>query len=334
MAGTRVAPPGRTSRSRRILVVIGVVVLVVAAALVAYAMYLRQVVSSNVAQADLLPAPSAQGTQTPLDPSVSPASSPPVKLPNTGMNYLLVVSDTNAMEGGQADVIVLVHVSEAQDRISLVSFPRDLYVSVPGQGQTKMSTAYVTGGSKLLVSTVQDLLGVVVDHAAVTTFDGLARMTDALGGVDVTVTESSTAHGYTFRPGPTHMNGQMALAYIADREHPSGDTTQTQRQQAFVRALLLKAFSPATVSNPLALARFLDAASRSLTVDSGLDQGQMTSLAMGLFGVRAGDISFLTAPSTGTATRPPAGIVRLIDVPQTRALGDAVRTDRMQDYKP
>lgn len=79
-------------------------------------------------------------------------------------------------------MIVLAHVSEARDRVSLISFPRDLSVEVPGRGMTALNAAYASGGSQLLVASVQNLLGVVVDHAAVTSFKGFARMADALGG--------------------------------------------------------------------------------------------------------------------------------------------------------
>lgn len=335
MARDRGAPARRVSRSRRILFLGVTVVTLVAVALVAYALYLRQIVTSNVTRADLLPsAPKvSEATGAPTKPSDMPASSPPVRLPNTGMNFLIIVSDTGAAAGGWSDVVVLAHVSEARDRVSLISFPRDLSVSVPGQGMTAINAAYASGGSQLLVATVQNLLGVVVDHAAVTSFEGFARMTGALGGVDVTVTEPRTSKGYSFKPGTAHMNGPMALAYVGDRVQPSGgDAAQGLRQQALIKAFMLKALSPGALSNPLQLARFMDAASSSFTVDNALGPEQMSSFAVGLLSVRTKDISFLTAPSAGSATLPTGGAVKLLDVPKTRALGDAVRTDRMQDY--
>ena len=334
MVRGRVASARRVFRSRRILLLGVTVVTVVAVALVAYALYLRQV-ASNVTRADLLPsAPKvSEATAAPAKPSDTPTSSPAVKLPNTGMNFLIIGSDTGAVGGGRSDVIVLAHVSEARDRVSLISFPRDLSVSVPGQGMTAINAVYASGGSQLLVTTVQDLLGVVVDHVAVTSLEGFARMTDALGGVDVSVSEPRTSNGYSFKPGTTHMNGPMALAFVGVRPQSSGgDASQGQRQQAFVKAFMRKALSPGSLSNPLQLARFMDAASSSFTVDNALGPDQMSSLAVGLLSVRADDISFLTAPSAGSATLPTGGAVKLQDVPKIRALGEAVRTDRMQDY--
>lgn len=313
---------------------------------VGYAAYLGRVVSDNVVvHHDLLPsepvqtdpqaaaAGAAEAATRSADPSDAPASSLPVKIPGTGINVLIIGSDTEAVEGGRSDVIILAHVSEARDRVALIHFPRDLYVSVPGHEKTKINAAYAYGGSKLLVTTVQNLLGIVVDHVAMTGFVGFQRMTDAVGGVDVVVTQPSTSGGYAFRPGVTHMDGDMALAFVRERKQLSGgDIARGQRQQAFLKGLMLKGLSRETITNPFQLARFLDAGTKNVVVDSALGADGIRALGLGLARIRRDDISFITAPFAGFASLPSAGAVELLDVPRMTALGDAVRTDRLAQY--
>jgi anionic cell wall polymer biosynthesis LytR-Cps2A-Psr (LCP) family protein len=166
-----------------------------------------------------------------------------------------------------------------------------------------------------------------------TGFEGFKRMTDAVGGVDVVVTEPSTSAGYSFTPGTMHMDGEMSLAFVRERKQLSGgDVSRGQRQQEFLRALMRKSLAPGTLANPVQAARFIDAATQHLTVDRSLDVDRMRSLAMSLVTVRQGDIHMLTAPFTGFASLPGVGSVELVDMPRMRALGRALRADRLSDY--
>ncbi|MGV1009316.1 MAG: LCP family protein [Dermatophilaceae bacterium] len=311
----------------------------------AYAVYLGTLVGSNVTTDDLMPSTpvptdrqqaisgAAAAAASATDPSDLPASSLPVKLPEAGTNILLIGSDNYSTQAGRSDVIILAHVNEAKDHISLIHFPRDLYVSIEGHGKGKINAAYAYGGAPLLVDTVQRQLGVVIDNVAMTGFDGFRAMTDAVGGVDVEVTEASSSFGHSFTPGVTHMSGEEALAFVRERKQLSeGDISRGQRQQAFLKALLLKSLSRDTLTNPVQLARFIDAATQNLTVDRGLGVNEMRTLAFDLLGIRSGDISFVTAPFASFATVANVGDVELLDAPAMRALGDAVRSDRLSEY--
>ena len=258
-----------------------------------------------------------------------PASSLPVRLPDTGLNVLVIGSDKEVAGQGWSDAIFLVHLAQNRDHVLVVRLPRDLHVAIPGRAPDKLRTAYIDGGAKLLAATAQNLLGIVIDHVAVTGFAGFRAMTDAVDGVDVPVSEPGEWPGYTFRPGITHMDGEMALAFV--RERSGGDASRGTRQQAFLKALTTKSLSAGVLTNPVRLAALLDAATENLTVDSAFTVGEMTSLAVSLRALRAGDITFVPAPVAAPATGAGPDSALLVDVPRMRALGDALRADRVSE---
>ena len=96
--------------------------------------------------------------------------------------------------------MVLVHVPADHSEVTLIHFPRDLYVSIPGKGKNKLNAAYAFGGAPLLVTTMQNMLGVRVDHVAMLGFEGFKSMTDAVGGVDVNVEEAERQATATSSP--------------------------------------------------------------------------------------------------------------------------------------
>ena len=91
-----------------------------------------------------------------------------VELPQSavGKNYLIIGSDARPGEtASRSDVIVLAHIPEDKSAVQLIHFPRGLYVPIPGRSKDKINAAYAYGGAPLLVSTMQNLLGVKIDHA-------------------------------------------------------------------------------------------------------------------------------------------------------------------------
>lgn len=294
----------------------------------AYLFFLNQTVSGNVQRSALLPTPGVSGVPDEPEPTKSPGAT-------KAQNILVIGSDERPGESrGRSDVIVLMHVSGDQKTVDLVHFPRDLYVEIPGRGKDKINAAYAYGGAPLLVSTIQRLVGVPVDHVAMVGFEGFKRMTDAVGGVDVLVEEGSASGGHTFTPGYQHLSGTEALAFVRERKQLSeGDISRGRRQQAFIKALMLKTLSRETLANPVRLADFVDAATKNLTVDDGFSVSEMRSQAFGMRGLRSGDISFITAPFTGFGTAPNGGSIEILDEPGIRQLGEALQKDRMGDYR-
>ena len=132
---------------------------------------------------------------------------------------------------------------------------------IPGHKQAKLNAAYAYGGAPLLVTTMQNMLGVKVDHVAMLGFEGFKAMTDAVGGVDVNVEEASEGDGKVFTEGVQHMDGETALVFVRQRYMLSeGDISRGQRQLAFIKALMLKTLSKDVLTNPIKLKDFTEAA--------------------------------------------------------------------------
>ena len=319
-------------RNRKVLVAALVLLLVPVLAVGGYLVWLNQIVTNNVKQALLLPDAGPNGAgSAPTD-----ASGKTIDIPQgTGTNYLIIGNDAGPDRvGARSDVMVLVHVPEDHRNVTLIHFPRDLYVSIPGHGKNKLNAAYAFGGGPLLVTTMQNLLGIRVDHVAMLGFEGFKKMTDAVGGVDVNVEEPSEGDGKVFTKGIQHMDGETALVFVRQRYMLSeGDISRGHRQLAFIKALMLKTLSKDVLTNPLKLKDFLDAASSNLTVDQKLDVGGMRSEAFAMRGLRGDDIRFVTAPFTGFGTSPAGASIDIVDTVKMAQLGDAIRNDELESYQ-
>jgi len=306
-------------------VILAVALLVVVGGVAAYLLFLNHTVTANVKHQALLPTPGISG-----------ATAPPQRkaVAKNAQNILIIGSDARpGLAGARSDVIVLMHVSGDRKTVTLVHFPRDLYVSVPHHGKDKINAAFAYGGAPLLVQTLQNLVGVPIDHVAIIGFEGFKNMTDAVGGVNVYVEEGSNEGGYTFTKGFHQMSGDEALAFVRERHQLSeGDISRGRRQQAFIKALMLKSLSREVLTNPLRLAQFIDAGTKNLTVDDGFSVSEMRSEALSMRGLRGSDISFITAPFTGFGTSPIGASIDIVDEPGMQQLGDALQNDAMAGY--
>ncbi|MEU8800325.1 LCP family protein [Spirillospora sp. NPDC048819] len=249
-----------------------------------------------------------------------------------GENWLLIGSDRRAdmpSMGARADTIMLVHLSGNGERVSVIAIPRDGWVPVPGHGTTKINAAFAHGGPALLIRTVEQLTRVRVDHYAALDFRGFVEMTDALGGVDVTITKRThdPMHDRTWEAGRQHLDGTEALDFVRQRWNlPGGDLDRIKRQQAFLHALADKALD---TRNPIKIDRFIRAASRSVTVDGSVTSGTLRGLARRLLDTSL--LEYLTAPVEKMDRRGDQSVV-LLDENGARELFTAVREDRVGDY--
>jgi LCP family protein required for cell wall assembly len=328
------APRDRRRRKPRWLVrivgvVLGLVFLLVALA-GGFLLFLNQKVESNIRHEALLPTQSAS-------PGATPGTQPEV-LESKGLNVLMIGSDTRPGDVGRSDVMVLAHIPEDRSKVYLVHFPRDLWMSIPGHGEAKLNAAYAYGGAPLLVQTLQDKLRIRIDHVAKTNMEGFAGMVDAVGGIRVYAEEASTGHGnggpVTINQGWNDLDGEGALSFVRERyELSQGDISRGKRQQAFIKALLMKTISPEVITNPVKIAQFTDAATKNLVVDEGMTVAFMREEALALRNIRSGDVVFITAPFTGYGWSADGQSIDIVDEPGMAALGDAIRQDRLGDYK-
>jgi polyisoprenyl-teichoic acid--peptidoglycan teichoic acid transferase len=315
---------GRRRRNRRVLVAALVLLLIPVLALAGYGVWLDHIVSSNIKQQTLLPG---------LGPRDANGDAVPQPSGN-GENYLVVGNDAApGLAGARSDVMVLVHVPADHRDVTLIHFPRDLWVPIPGRGKAKLNASYAFGGAPLLVRTMQNMLGVKIDHVAMLGFENFKNMTDAVGGVNVFVAEPSSSRGHSFEPGITHMNGDAALAFVRERKQLSqGDISRGKRQMAFIKAVMIKGRSGRTLANPVRLAHFLDAATVNLVVDQDLDVGTMRSEAFALRGLDRRDIHTVTAPFGGFGRSADGQSIDVLDEAKMARLGEAIRTDSLESY--
>lgn len=180
-----------------------------------------------------------------VTPPTSTETPPPADpLPDqTGqVSILLLGSDQRPGRGDfRTDVFVLMTI-RGDGSVSLVSFPRDLYVYLPGLRMERINVAYEYGGFDLVAQTLEYNFGIRPDHFVLTNFNGFKSIVDSLGGVEVNVglklsdTRDGYPDGFTVYPGLVHMNGETALWYVRSRA-TSSDFDRLRRAQEVLTAI-------------------------------------------------------------------------------------------------
>lgn len=199
----------------------------------------------------------------------------------------------------RSDTLMLVRLGPGERTAATLSIPRDSWVPIPGHGSAKVNAAFSWGGPPLLIKTVEQLTGVRVDHFGVVDWHGFRSLTDAVGGVPVTVARDSydpEQHRH-FTAGTHTMNGKEALAYVRQRHGlPGGELDRIKHQQQFLRGLVGQVRGGVGITDPFGTTRTLDAITRTVSVDDRMSNGDLRDLALGLRHLDAAHTSFSTAP--------------------------------------
>ncbi|MGD8822383.1 MAG: LCP family protein [Anaerolineales bacterium] len=176
--------------------------------------------------------PSAIEIRRPMD---------PIDQSDNTVNILLMGSDQRPYEyGHRTDVMMLVSLNSDTGAVTLLSFPRDLYVFIPGWRVDRINVADAYGGPEMVAETILYNFGLEVDFWARINFTGFMTAVNLLGGIDVQVTgtlfdECGGVH-YAYRPGTYHMDGMTALCYVRMRK-TSSDFDRLRRQQEVITAI-------------------------------------------------------------------------------------------------
>ncbi len=273
--------------------------------------------------------------EVPAEDRPAPARPAQPGVQDAPVTFLLVGSDTrgDTPEGeapdGRSDAIILARVAADREHVQMISIPRDSWVDIPGFGMNKINASYAFGGPPLLIQTVEQLTGVRIDHFAAIDFDGLAEVTDALGGVEVVVAETTTNGGHTFEAGPNQLTGEDVRWYLGQRYGlPGGDFDRVKRQQQFLKAVMGKLISSETFGDLGRLDASLRAVGDSVAVDNGFGNAAMLSLAYSLRNLEQDQVDFFTAPVQGTGMEGAASVVYLNDV-QAESMWQYLRTDSL-----
>ncbi len=323
----RAQPPRRTLR--RVLIAVAAVVVVALVGTGVYAWTINRQITSNIHRGIELPA----DTPTPGAPAGS--ASPSAEPQETGvLNYVLLGSDSRDdadPADGRSDTIMIVHLNKKRTNAYITSFPRDMYVTIPGHGQNKINAAFELGGPALTVKTLQDLTGAHMDHVALVNFDGFIDLTTDLGGVTVPNKTAFTSHGYTYPKGKVKIEGKKALWFVRERHSlPGGDLDRAENQRNVIKAIVAKGLSAGVISDPVKFSAFVGNLSKHLTVDNSLSDADIRATALSLR-LSAKDIHLLQAPISGFGTANGQSI-DVVNVAQLAELGAALRDDTMGAY--
>jgi LCP family protein required for cell wall assembly len=279
--------PGR--HGRRIVLVIGVVVLVLILAIGGSYFWINGKLTRSVAL------PSFTGT-------------------SAGTNWLIAGDDSRSgisrteqdtlhlgSQGANAsDSLMLLHMGTGKP--VLISIPRDSYVPIPGHGENKINAALAFGGPTLLIQTVEQVTGLRINHYMGIGFGGLADVVNTVGGVQMCVKTAVPADptgdsGFKgLAAGCHNLSGTQAIAFVRDRHSfATSDLQRIQDQRAFLSALLSKATSPSVYLNPFTALPFGSAAASSISVDKGASLYDLLQAAMALRGPESGTVPIANA---------------------------------------
>ncbi|WP_212992331.1 LCP family protein [Actinoplanes auranticolor] len=271
----------------------------------------------------------------------------PAKTVDGALNILLVGSDSRDPDASKddtnqwrADTLIVMHIPADHKSAQLVSIPRDLWVQIPSGNsaecssgsRAKINAAFAFGGLPRAVRTVECMTDVHLDHVLAIDFGGFKEVTDALGGVDLKVEQSITSIHKPYRKfkkGTMHMNGAEALDWIRQRKQfARGDFARMQHQQDFLKALMDKAASTGTLSNPGKLNDFLKATTSAITADQDFS---LTDMALQFRSLRGENLTFITSPNLGSQTISGQSVV-VSDREKALALYKAMAADKMDEW--
>ncbi|MFF4171001.1 LCP family protein [Streptomyces sp. NPDC001744] len=236
-------------------------------------------------------------------------------------NILLIGSDSRSGEENgkygrdrgtqRSDTVILLHLAAGKGSATAVSLPRDLMVTVPSCREAdgnrtrerfaQFNQSFEAGGAACTIRTVERLTGVRIDHHMVIDFQGFKKMVDAVDGVEVCLKEpvdDADAH-LKLPAGRRTLHGEQALGFVRARKSigNGSDTDRMDRQQQFLGALVNKVQSNGVLLNPAKLYPVLDAATKSITTDEGLDSMRdLYDLARSMRAVPTERVQFLTVP--------------------------------------
>lgn len=255
--------------------------------------------------------------------------------PGKPFNLLLVGSDSRAFvsnatqenafgdeanAGGQrSDVTMVARFDPAAKTVTVLSIPRDLWVDIPGNdsgisGMNRINAAY-DSGPDLLIQTIEQDLGIPINHYMAVDFPGFSGMVNALGGVTMdfpTPVKDQYTGLNVSTVGCQVVNGTTALELVRSRHlyYKNGngyweydglsDFSRIQRQDAFFRAVLAKVNS--SITNPLAINSFIGAAVGNVTIDDTLTQGDLLHIADVFRGLPASNLVTETLPTVAYTT--------------------------------
>ncbi len=275
-----------------------------------------------------------QGGGVPL-PSLPGQKPPTVGAISGGVNMLLVGTDTRTDQGsgysdsadlagssgaGNNDVTILIHVTANHQSAMVVSFPRDTEVAMPAcpaanggyypaEASAMLNSALSRGGLGCADLMVEKLTGASIQYAAEISFDGVADMSDAVGGVTVCVATpiDDTEVGLHLSAGQHTLVGVKALKFLRSRHGiaDGSDLGRISSQEVFLSALVRKIESGDVLGNPIQLYSLASAAIKHMTLSQSLEHADtLVAIASALKGIPLKSIVMMQWPTQGDPANP------------------------------
>lgn len=176
---------------------------------------------------------------------------------------LIMGVDIRKDDVGRSDTLMIATIDPRLDQATLLSIPRDTRVKIRGRGYDKINAAFAYGGVRLTESTVENFLGIDIDHYILINTNSFVKIIDAIGGVDIDVEkrmfyedpwDDNGGLVIDLYPGEQHMDGKTAVTYVRYRDS-EGDIGRVKRQQAFMSACMDKVTSPEIIPRIPKIAR-------------------------------------------------------------------------------
>jgi len=190
------------------------------------------------------------------------------ELSDEWVNIMLLGADAGAY--ARSDTMIIASVQCSSGKVKLTSLMRDTYVPIDGYGSNKINTATHFGGIDLALKTVNQCFDMNISKYAMVDFSAFAYIVEAIGGVDVPVSEAEMRsmnqlmqdmrvlypeielpkEDLTVFGDSVHLDGMQALAFARIRKLDS-DYNRTNRQRTLLMAIMKKAASPSVFSGAM-----------------------------------------------------------------------------------
>ena len=197
-------------------------------------------------------------------------------------NFALFGIDTRADDydsASRSDTIIIASLDREHEKIKLTSIMRDTYVEIPGRGYDKINHAYAFGGPELAIKTINKNFDMNIKDYATVNFSAMAKIVDAIGGVEIEVKDYEISHIPGINSAGLHnLSGQQAVAYSRIRYSGQGDYERTERQRTVLEEAITKVLRSRSLSQTLALVESL-----APSVETSLKTTEMIGATTGVF---------------------------------------------------
>ncbi|GEM04194.1 transcriptional regulator LytR [Halolactibacillus miurensis] len=194
------------------------------------------------------------------------------------LNILLLGIDSESSVSGRSDAIIVMTLKPNEDKIQLVSIPRDTRTTIAGRGtEDKINHAHAFGGPDMAIETVENFLDIDIDYFARVNMDGMAELVDLVGPITVNNELNFSQGGNTFPTGNITLTGDETMNFVRMRkEDPRGDFGRTERQRKVIEGIVREG---AKIENITRISDLLDVLGNN--VSTNMTFSDMTSLFQG-----------------------------------------------------